>query len=61
MSPEALRQHLNTTLLKKGFAVQMRVYIRIIAIWAYNEGLKARANVLPTCPDLGGCDGEEHS
>ena len=62
MNPEALRQHIDMALLRKGVTnLAMKGYIRITAMWAYNEGLKARASVHPTCADLGGCDEEEHS
>ena len=46
MTPEALRQHLEMMLINKGVKkLAIKSLVKITAMWAYNQGLKARDSV----------------
>ena len=46
LTPEALRQHLEMMLINKGVKkLAIKSLVKITAMWAYNQGLKARDSV----------------
>lgn len=48
MTPEELRCEIDKYLLKQNVSTKTKVAFRLLAIWSYNEGLKARKSVQAT-------------
>ena len=63
MTPEQLRQEVDAYLVKQNIPITLKSMFKVFALWAYNEGLKARDSVKAT-EKIGtsiGDDCEEHA